>query len=272
MAKAPPSGSRTRTAGNKARASSPRPSAGRKPKVAKATATSRKPKAAKAAGTSRKSKAPPRTSATRQVAAKRVRSAAERDRRFNLLLQTACLKAGSAAAVSTITARLPLLGRFAPALLGSVTETLALGRIQQQLVRETLDLYELELSELEERGVTLLATAGSLGAQQLSRQMVEQITTQLGGRYLRLFAARALPLASLVTEIAAAIASTYAVGKRAQALCTLPGTGARNLAELLRSLTGIEQRKLFSWSGEALKLALTPLRGMLGRIPGARRG
>lgn len=195
---------------------------------------------------------------------------AERDRRFNLLLQTACLKAGSSAAVTAITGKVPLLGRLAPVLLGSMKETLALGRIQQQLVRETLDLYDLDLSELEERGVILLATAGNFGAEQLSRQMLEQLTQQLGGRYLSLITARALPLASLVGEIAAAIAGTYTVGKRAQVLCNLPGTGARNLSDLLRGLTRIDQRRLFTWSGEALKLALAPFRGVLSLIPGGR--
>ena len=242
-------------------------------KAAPPSRTARKPAARKRATaaatktTERGAKSKPKTGTT-QVVAKRVATAAERDRRFNLLLQTACLKAGSAAAIGFITSKVPLLGRFAPALLGTVTETLALGRIHQKLVRDTLDLYELDLSELEERGVILLATAGSLGAKQLSTQMAEQIVKQLGGRYLRLLAARALPLASLVTEIAAAIASTYAVGKRAQVLCTLPGTGARNLGELLRSLTGIDQRRLFSWSGEALKLALSPFRGLMARVPG----
>jgi len=186
------------------------------------------------------------------------------------LLQTACLKAGSSAAVTAITSKVPLLGRLAPVLLGSMKETLALGRIQQQLVRDTLDLYDLDLSELEERGVILLATAGNFGAEQLSRQMVEQLTRQLGGRYLSLIATRALPLASLVGEIAAAIASTYTVGKRAQVLCSLPGTGARNLSDLLRGLTRIDQRRLFSWSGEALKLALAPFRSVLSLIPGGR--
>lgn len=196
------------------------------------------------------------------------RTAAERDRRFNLLLQTACLKAGSAAAITAITNRLPLLARLAPMLLGTVTEAMALGRIHQQLVRDILDVYDLDLTELEERGVILLATAANLGAQQLSKTMVEQIVKQLGGRYLRPIAARALPLASLVTEIATAIASTYTVGKRAQVLCSLPGSGARNLADLLRGLTGIDQHRLFSWSGEALRLALAPFRSVLSLIPG----
>lgn len=216
--------------------------------------------------------AEPAESALRSARTPRGRSltSSERDRRFNLILQTACLKAGSAAAVTAITSKIPLLGRLAPVLVGSVTETMALGRIQQQLVRDTLDLYDLQLSELEERGVILLASAGNLGAQQLSRQMVEQLTRQLGGRYLKLIASRALPLAGLVGEIAGAIASTYTVGKRAQVLCNLPGTGARNLGELLRGMTGIDQKRLLSWSVEALKLSLAPFRSVLALLPGGR--
>ncbi len=187
----------------------------------------------------------------------------ERDRRFNLLLQTACLKAGSSAAVIGITRKVPLLGRLAPTLLGNVNESMSLGRLHHQLVRDVIALYDLELSDLEERGVILLATAVTENAHQLSRQMIERIVAQLGGRYLQPVASRILPLASLVTDIAGAIAGTYAVGKRAQALCNLPGT-ARNLADLLRGLSGIDERKLFSWSGEALRLALMPFRGVLG--------
>jgi hypothetical protein len=248
---------------------SARKSTAGKPASAKSrVAAAKKSPAKRAARTSPAKKttiapAPVASQISQPLAKRKPLTAAERDRRFNLILQTACLKAGSAAAITAISAKVPLLGRLAPVLVGSVTEAMALGRIHQQLVRDTLDLYDLDLSELEERGVILLATAANLGAQQLSKQMVEQIVKQLSGRYLGAITARMLPLASLVTEIAASIASTYAVGKRAQVLCNLPGSGARNLSELLRGLTGIDQRRLLSWSGEALKLALGPFRGFL---------
>jgi hypothetical protein len=250
--------------------STPRSSAARK---APAKRVSGARAAAKTKAKAKPKKAVPAPAAEERAATRRTPAAhtpSERDRRFNLILQTACLKAGSAAAISAITAKVPLLGRLAPALIGTVTETLALARIHQQLVRDILDLYDLELTELEERGVILLATAGSMGAQQISKSMTEQLVKQLGGRYLRLLATRALPIASLLSEIAAAIASTYAVGKRAQALCSLPGTGARNLGELLRGLSGIDQSRLFNWSGEALKLGLAPFRSILSLLPGAR--
>jgi uncharacterized protein (DUF697 family) len=196
-------------------------------------------------------------------------TAGERERRFNTVLQTACLKAGTAAAISTISSKVPFLGRLAPVVLGSVGEALVLAKVQQQLVREIVELYEVELSDAEERGVVLLATAVNIGAQQISKATVEELIEQLSGRLYRPVISRVLPLASVATEVAAAVAGTYAVGKRAQALCRLPGTGAKDLSDLLRSLSGIDQARLYKWTGDAVSLALKPFRGaLLAMVPG----
>jgi len=209
------------------------------------------------------------TGATSEAPARKRLAGSERERRFNLQLQTACLKAGTAAAISTITSKVPFLGRLAPVVLGSVGEALTLAKVQQQLVRDIIELYGLELSEPEERGVILLATAVNIGTQQISKQTVEQLIEQISGRFYRPVISRVLPLASIATEVAAAVANTYAIGKRAQALCKLPGTGAKDLGELLRSLSGIDQAKLFSWTADAFMLALKPFRGaLMAMLPG----
>lgn len=180
-----------------------------------------------------------------------------------MLLHTACLKAGTAAAATTLTTRVPLLNRIAPLLAGTRLEAMAVPRIQQQLVLDVLDLYGLELSELERQGVVLLATAANLGAQELSRRTVQELVDRIGAPLGRPLLDRMLPLTQLVAENAAAVASTYAVGRRAQALCRLSGTGARDLGELLGTITGIDQRQLLEWSTEAAKLALKPFRAAL---------
>ena len=82
-------------------------------------------------------------------------------------------------------------------------------------------------------------------------------------KYGRPILDRMLPVTNLVAENAAAIASTYAVGRRAQALCRLSGSGARDLGELLGAITGIDQRRLVDWSTEAVKMALKPFRAAL---------
>jgi uncharacterized protein (DUF697 family) len=202
---------------------------------------------------------------------RRALTESERERRFNILLQATCLKAGTSAAIATITRRVAFLGRLTPVILGKVGEGLALSKIQQQLVRDIVELYGVELSDIEERGVILLATAANVGAKELSKATVNQLVNQLGSVLYRPVLARVLPLAAVATDISVAVASTYAVGKRAQALCKLPGTGAKNLSDLLRGLSGIDQSRLFKWSAEALSLALKPFRGALSAlIPGLR--
>ena len=224
------------------------------------------------AATARRSAAPDAAPRTRRVAAatERKRSSrrpprteAERDRQFSVLLHTSCLKAGTAAVVTTLSTRVPLLNRIAPVLVGSMMQSLAVPRIQQQLVLDVLALYQLELSELEQQGVVLLATAANVGAQELSRRTVEQLVNRVGAPLGRPILDRMLPVTNLVAENAAAVASTYAVGRRAQALCRLGGSGARDLGELLGAITGIDQRRLVDWSTEAVKMALKPFRAAL---------
>lgn len=228
----------------------------------RASASISAPKGRTAATPKPRPKPKPGTKA-KPAAKSRALTEAERDRQFSLLLHTSCLKAGTAAVVTTLSTRVPLLNRIAPMLVGSMMQSLAVPRIQQQLVTDVLDLYGLELSELERQGVVLLATAANVGAQELSRRTVEELVNRVGAPLGRPILDRMLPVTNLVAENAAAIASTYAVGRRAQALCRLSGTGARDLGELLGAITGIDQRRLVDWSTEAVKLALRPFRAAL---------
>jgi uncharacterized protein (DUF697 family) len=236
----------------------------RSPAKAGAAAGTRAKSAGKAAA---KASTATRTRSTRGGAeSRRPRTAAQREASFDALVRGACLKAGTAAAISSITGRVPLLGRLAPTVLGPLAETVALAQVQKQMVVEIVELYEVALSEPEMRGVVLLATATHIGAQQLSKRSMDAILKQFGEGLIGTVAARVLPMATILAEITAAVASTYTVAKRAQALCKLPGTGAGNLADLLRGLSGIDQQRLLSWSGEAFRLALVPFRSVLGML------
>jgi uncharacterized protein (DUF697 family) len=232
-----------------------------KPAPARTRSTAKPEAAAKPAKAARSTTSKPAPAAETKPA--RARTAAQREAAFDTLVRNACLKAGTAAAISSLTRRVPLIGRLAPSVLGPLAETVALAQVQKDLVREVIALYEVELSEPEQRGVVLLATATNIGAQQLSKRSMDAILKQFGEGVVRGIAQRVLPMASILAEITASVASTYTVAKRAQALCKLPGTGAGNLADLLRGLSGIDQQRLLSWSGEAFKLALMPFRGAL---------
>ena len=236
----------------------------RAPAKAAAAASKRAKPAGKSAA--KAATAPRKRAASGGAESPRPRTAAQRGARFDALVRSACLKAGTAAAISSITGRVPLLGRLAPTVLGPLAETVALAQVQKQMVMEIVELYEVALSEPEMRGVVLLATATNIGAQQLSKRSMDAILKQFGEGLIGTVAARVLPMATILAEITAAVASTYTVAKRAQALCKLPGTGAGNLADLLRGLSGIDQQRLLSWSGEAFRLALLPFRSVLGML------
>jgi len=231
-----------------------------------AGAPARKSATAKRTGTTPAQEKSPRKAAAPARKPARPLSEAERASRFRMLLHTTCLKAGSAAAATAIATRVPLLNRVAPMLVGARLEAMSVPRIQQQLVEDVIDLYGISLSEQERQGVVLLATAANVGAGELSRRTVQDLVDRIGAPLGRPLLDRMLPLTQLVGENAAAIASTYAVGRRAQALCRLSGSGARDLGELLGTITGIDQRQLLEWSTEAAKLALKPFRAAVAGL------
>lgn len=265
-------GKAARAPASKVANKAPRPA---KARAAKPAASKRASTVAPSSSEARPNRTPPAAKPARkrietpvevQARPARPRTAAQRENAFDALVRSACLRAGTAAAISSLTRRVPLLGRLAPTLLGPLAETVALAQVQRVLVGEIIELYEVELSDPEQRGVVLLATATNIGAQQLSKRSMDAILKQFGEGMIGTIAARVLPMATILAEITAAVASTYTVAKRAQALCKLPGTGAGNLAELLRGLSGIDQQRLLSWSGEAFRLALVPFRGVLGML------
>jgi len=195
----------------------------------------------------------------------------ERDLRFSNALHGACLRSGAAAAVGTLSGKLPLVGRLAPVVLGQIADPDALARIQHQLVDETLAIYDIELGDTERQGVVLIATAANVSAKEFSRGTLNRLVREVAGDFGSALLLKVLPLAGLVSEVAAAIASTYSVGRRTQALSRFGQDGPRNLGELLRGLSGIDENRLLVWTNEALALALSPFRRVLGGLKPASK-
>ena len=119
--------------------------------------------------------------------------------------------------------------------------------------------------------VILLATAVGGSAREISQRSLEQLVersgiSRFGGSLGRPIINRLLPVASLASDGATTITATYAIGRRAQALCRIGNGQAQDLGELLHGLTGIDQRLLISWSGSAFRLAVAPFRAALGAM------
>ncbi|MEZ5465049.1 MAG: hypothetical protein R3F22_07490 [Lysobacteraceae bacterium] len=208
---------------------------------------------------------------TKNAAPSKPLTGEELDRRCLRLIHAACLKAGSGAIAGGLIEKVPMLGKLAPLLIGKLSDRDAPAQIQRRLVLDILELHAIRLNELEERAVILLATAVGGSAREISQRSLELLVersgiSRLGGSLGRPIINRLLPVASLASDGATTITATYAIGRRAQALCRIGNGQAQDLGELLHGLTGIDQRRLISWSGSAFRLAISPFRAALGAV------
>ena len=246
------------------------------PRKKAATKVAKKAPAKKAAPRTTASKRPAKKAASKRreaasAAPARPLTGEELDRRCLRLIHAACLKSGSGAIAGGLVEKVPMLGKLAPLLLGRLSDRDAPGQIQRRLVLDILTLYDIRLNELEERAVILLATAVGGSAREISQRSLEQLVERsgigrLGGSFGRPIISRLIPVASLASDGATTITATYAIGRRAQALCRIGNGQAQDLGELLHGLTGIDQRLLISWSGSAFRLAISPFRAALGAV------
>jgi hypothetical protein len=96
------------------------------------------------------------------------------------LLRAACIRAGTAAAVSSLGARIPVLGWVAPSVLSIFTDKLSVKQIQDALIRDVLAQSEAQFTLREQAAVALLARTAQVGTQQLSQRTLDALLRPLG--------------------------------------------------------------------------------------------
>lgn len=201
-----------------------------------------------------------RAAVRRRVAAlKRDYPDATRDQLHNRLVYAKCLQAGTVGAVTGVTAIVPVVGRVAGVVLGSLADATVVTTLQAELVAETFVLYDFELPEQAERMAVVAVAATNFGATAVSAEVARSVAKQAGAWLGRGVARRALPIASIATSAAGNVGVTYLVGMRAQALCTMRDQPVDDWGDLLRGITSIDERKVMQWAGKAASAAIEAL-------------
>jgi hypothetical protein len=77
---------------------------------------------------------------------------------------------------------------------------------------------------------------------------------------------RIAPVAAVLTSALGNAATTYAIGRRAQAFAKLGEAPLDNLSDAVRAFTGVDERKLWEWSVTATRDALARVSGVLSRV------
>lgn len=192
------------------------------------------------------------------------------ERLQNWLVRRKCLHAGAVAALSSAVPRLPLVGAGAGALLGDLADRDSLIHLQADLVLEIFALYEVRLPASAERMAVLAIAATQLTQGTVGEgliQAVEQASRKVfGGFLLR----RALPLADIAAQTASSIATTYAIGQRAAAIARFKDAPLTQWPDLLRAVSGIDERTLARFAGAATRTAFEQVadstRGWMERL------
>ena len=180
------------------------------------------------------------------------------------LLHATSVKAGATAALREVLHALPILRPFLPDAIADAVAPGTNAARRRALVREIYRRYGQAPAEWEVEAVLAVATAQSaatpLAARGGLRRLVEGwLPAPVAAPLLRW-----VPIEPLVARTAQAVASTWATGRYADAVCRLRRQGADWLPAPLAEALQLAPAMLKDMSGEAIGLALSPLKIALG--------
>ncbi len=183
------------------------------------------------------------------------------------LLHAACVKAGAGAALQVWLERLPMLKPLLPRGLRHAGTPAEVDDIQRELVRAIYARYGLAPARWELEGVLAVAQTQAVMTPLATREGLRGLLDGWLPAALRAPLMRYTPLEPLVTATVRAVAATWAAGRYADSVCRLREAGADWLPAPLAGALKLAPSTLKAWSGEALSLALPPLRlaSALGR-------
>jgi hypothetical protein len=191
-----------------------------------------------------------------------------RDEQFHALLRTACVKAAGVGALSALVGVIPGAGVLLRFTLGELVDAAAVTAIQEQLIEDTLTLYELPLPDALRKPliaqISALGAGASIGVDALGRTLLGRFGSKLGGTVF----GRVIPVISVMTSAISNAATTYAIGRRAEAFAKMGAAPADTLADAFRAFTGVDERQIWEWSLAATKEALATVGRVTSKVKG----
>lgn len=170
-------------------------------------------------------------------------------------VQTGLVGAGTASA-----AMIPGAGTVAAIVLGTAADVGVTMRLHAELVLEIAAARGHDPSPAEWRNAIMLVSGFSVGAEQLMLEGGRQLARKAMGRFAGRGILKALPVVGVVASGGANVLATYVVGKRADAYFSLGPGAMQDPSEILRAVSGVDERKLVGWTAESARSAGSALR------------
>ncbi len=197
-------------------------------------------------------------------AARRARGVPPPPEGVETLLHATSVKAGATAALREVLHALPILKPFLPDAIAGAVAPGTNARRRRALVREIYRRYGQAPAEWEIEAVLAVATAQSAATPLATRGGLRRLVEGWLPAPVAAPLLRWVPIEPLVARTAQAVASTWATGRYADAVCRLRRQGADWLPAPLAEALQLAPAMLKDMSGEAIGLALSPLKIALG--------
>lgn len=175
-------------------------------------------------------------------------------------LHAASVKAGAGAALKVVLSSLPLLRPFLPSSAMKAAATLEPETVRRELVHTIYHRHGLQPASWEIESVLAVAETQALLSPLASPRSLNDLLKSWLPSPLIGPLTRYTPLEPLVVETTRAVATTWAAGRYADAVCRVRKAGMDWLPAPLGDALQMAPDKLRDFSAEALTLALPPLR------------
>ncbi len=189
------------------------------------------------------------------------------DQLAEMVIRRKCMEAGAIGAVTASPTLLPGLGTVIALTFGTAADLGMMYKLQGELVLQLINLYAPTLSLENKRNILMLVTGISIGTGRLLGEQGQEIAAKASRRLAaRVNGAAAVEVAeeaatglfsrsiSVVLGVAAVaginIVTTYTIGRRAQAYLQQEPAAMEELGTSLRTISGVDERKLMGWLTE----------------------
>jgi hypothetical protein len=175
------------------------------------------------------------------------------------LIRDKCQRTGTVGAVTSGAGLIPGLGTAAAMTLGTAADIGATFKLQAELVLEIAAVYDYPLSDQEKQRLVLLITGLSAGTSALARKagqtIAVKVSEKVAEKAVEKTVLKALPVVGVIASAGTNVLSTYVIGQRADAYFRLGPEAVGDWSDSLRTITGVDERKITGWLAESGKSA-----------------
>lgn len=162
-----------------------------------------------------------------------------------------CQKTGTVGAVTAGAGIIPGIGTAAALTLGTAADIGVTFKMQAELVLEIAALYDYPLSEDEKQRLVMVISGISAGTTVLARRAGQNIALKAGEHFAGRAFLRAIPVVGVLASAGTNVLSTYIIGQRADAYFRLGPEAVGSWADSLRTISGMDERRIGGWLAES---------------------